>query len=150
MILQALTQYYEDLLALGRISRPGWAKAKVSWALELDDDGALAGLMHLQQEMHRGRKTVLMPQEREVPQPVKRSSGVAANFLCDTSGYLLGADDKGKPARTAECFAASRALHEQLLRDAKSPPPARSSRFLRAGTRPPPRSTRLCGRTGTS
>ena len=35
MILQALTQYYEDLLAQGKIARPGWAVAKVSWALEL-------------------------------------------------------------------------------------------------------------------
>lgn len=115
MILQALTQYYEDLLALGKIARPGWAKTKVSWALELGDGGELLGLLHLQQEVPRGKKTVMLPQEREVPQPVKRSSGVAANFLCDTSGYLLGADAKGKPERTAECFAASRALHERLL-----------------------------------
>ena len=121
MILQALTQYYEDLLALGQISRPGWAKAKVSWALELADDGALVGLLHLQQEVSRGKKTVIVPQEREVPQPVKRSSGVAANFLCDTSSYLLGADEKGKPARTAECFAASRVLHERLLQGVQSP-----------------------------
>lgn len=120
MILQALTQYYEDLLALGKIARPGWAKAKVSWALELSDNGELLGLLHLQQEVQRGKKTVMIPQEREVPQPVKRSSGVAANFLCDTSGYLLGADAKGKPERTAECFAASRMLHEQILKEAQS------------------------------
>nr|WP_317407390.1 type I-C CRISPR-associated protein Cas8c/Csd1 [Fournierella massiliensis] len=121
MILQALTDYYEDLLALGKIARPGWAKAKVSWALELGDNGELLGLLHLQQEVQRGKKTVLIPQEREVPQPVKRSSGVAANFLCDTSGYLLGVDTKGKPERTAECFAASRTLHEQILKEAQSP-----------------------------
>lgn len=121
MILQALTQYYEDLLALGKIVRPGWAKAKVSWALELGDDGELLGLLHLQQEVQRGKKTAMVPQECEVPQPVKRSSGVAANFLCDTSGYLLGADGKGKPGRTAECFAASRMLHEKILKEAQSP-----------------------------
>ena len=120
MILQALTDYYEDLLALGKIARPGWAKAKVSWALELGDNGELLGLLHLQQEVQRGKKTVLIPQEREVPQPVKRSSGVAANFLCDTSGYLLGVDTKGKPERTAECFAASRMRHEQILKEAQS------------------------------
>lgn len=121
MILQALTDYYEDLLALGKIARPGWAKAKVSWALELGDNGELLGLLHLQQEVQRGKKTVLIPQEREVPQPVKRSSGVAANFLCDTSGYLLGVDTKGKPERTAECFAASRTLHENILKEFQSP-----------------------------
>lgn len=121
MILQALTEYYEDLLALGKIVPPGWAKARVSWALELGDDGELLGLLHLQQEVQRGKKTAMVPQEREVPQPVKRSSGVAANFLCDTSSYLLGADAKGKPERTAECFAASRTLHEKLLRETQSP-----------------------------
>ena len=39
MILQALTRYYENLLARGSAQRPGWAKAKVSYALELDDQG---------------------------------------------------------------------------------------------------------------
>ena len=120
MILQVLTQYYEDMLALGKIARPGWAKTKVSWALELGSDGELLGLLHLQREVVRGKKTAIVPQEREVPQPVKRSSGVAANFLCDTPGYLLGADAKGKPERTAECFAASRALHERLLKGVQS------------------------------
>lgn len=115
MILQALTQYYEDLLAQGKIARPGWAVAKVSWALELGEDGSLLGLFHLQKEVPRGKKTALVPQELLVPQPVKRSSGVAANFLCDTSSYLLGADSKGKPARAAECFAAAAALHRQFL-----------------------------------
>src|SRR5699024_5538677 len=120
MILQALTQYYEDLLAQGKIARPGWAVAKVSWALELGEDGSLLGLFHLQKEVPRGKKTALVPQELLVPQPVKRSSGVAANFLCDTSSYLLGADSKGKPDRAAECFAAAAALHRQRLDGAQS------------------------------
>ena len=127
MILQALTRYYEDLLTRedlvtqGKIARPGWAMAKVSWALELREDGTLLALSHLQKEVPRGKKTALVPQERLVPQPVKRSSGVAANFLCDTSSYLLGADAKGKPARAAECFAAAATLHRQLLEGAQSP-----------------------------
>ena len=117
MILQALTRYYEDLLSLGLIARDGWAKAKVAYALDIGDDGSLLGLLHLQQEVMRGKKAVLVSQEREVPQPVKRSSGVSPNFLCDTSGYLLGTDAKGNPKRTAACFAASRSLHERLLAD---------------------------------
>ena len=115
MILQALTQYYEDLLVLGQIDRPGWNQAKVSYGLALDGDGQLVRLLHLQQEAVRGKKTVLAPQDLLVPTPVKRSSGVLANFLCDNSGYLLGADNKGKPARTADCFAAAKALHLALL-----------------------------------
>lgn len=121
MILQALTKYYEDLLALGVISRPGWGQAKVSYGLELDDNGTLLGLLPLQTEQVRGSKTVMAPRSMEVPMPVKRSSGVSANFLCDNGGYLLGADDKGKPQRTAECYAACQKLHRELLAEARSP-----------------------------
>lgn len=92
MILQTLTQYYEDLLARGDIDRPGWARAKVSWGLELAPDGQLLAVLPLQDEQPRGKKTVLVPQMLPVPEPVKRSSGVAANFLCDNSAYLLGID----------------------------------------------------------
>ena len=121
MILQALTQYYEDLLRLGKIDRPGWTKTKVSWGLLLNSQGQPVQLLRLQQENTRGKKTVLGPQEISMPSPVKRSVGVAANFLCDNSGYLLGIDSKGKPERTASCFAAAKALHLKLLETADSP-----------------------------
>ena len=53
----------------------------------------------------------------QLPAPVKRSSGIAANFLCDNSGYILGVDAKGKPERALDCFAACKALHEEILSD---------------------------------
>lgn len=121
MILQALTQYYEDLLRLGKINRPGWSKQKVSYSLLLSEEGQLLQLLHLQQEVQRGNKTVLGPQEMWVPSPVKRSSGIRPNFLCDTSSYLLGVDGKGKADRSIDCFAASKALHLQLLKEVDSP-----------------------------
>ena len=130
MILQALTQYYEELLVAGKITRPGWAKAKVSFALDLDDAGQVRQLLHLQREVQRGKKTALVPQELDMPSPVKRTAGVAANFLCDNSSYLLGADDKGKPTRSLECFSAARALHLSLLRDAASPAAQAIVRFF--------------------
>ena len=130
MILQALTQYYEELLAAGKITRPGWAKAKVSFALDLDDAGQVRQLLHLQREVQRGKKTALVPQELDMPSPVKRTAGVAANFLCDNGSYLLGADDKGKPARSLECFSAARALHLSLLKDAASPAAQAIVRFF--------------------
>lgn len=130
MILQALTHYYEDLLNLGTIARPGWNLSKISYGLLLDDDGHLVQLLHLQQEVSRGKKMVLAPQEYSLPAPVKRSSGVAPNFLWDNSGYLLGADNKGKPQRTAQCFAAARELHLSLLRDANSPAARAIVRFF--------------------
>lgn len=121
MILQALTQYYEDLLRLGKINRPGWSKQKVSYSLLLSEEGELLQLLRLQQEIQHGNKTVLGPQEMWVPSPVKRSSGIRPNFLCDTSSYLLGVDGKGKADRSIDCFAASKALHLQLLKEVDSP-----------------------------
>ena len=121
MILQALTQYYEDLLRLGKINRPGWSKQKLNYSLLLSEEGELLQLLHLQQEVQRGNKTVLGPQEMWVPSPVKRSSGIRPNFLCDTSSYLLGVDGKGRADRSIDCFAASKALHLHLLREVDSP-----------------------------
>ena len=120
MILQALTRYYEDLLAEGKISRPGWVTAKVSYGLVLDEAGRLLQVVPLLTEVEKKNKKALVSREMEVPAPVKRTAGVAANFLCDNSSYLLGADSKGKPERTADCFAAAKELHLKLLAEADS------------------------------
>ena len=117
MILQALVRYYEDLLQNGTLSAPGWVKEKISWGLQLADDGQPLVLHDLRTPQQRGKKTVLLPREEFVPERVKRSSGVAANFLCDNSSYILGADAKGKPERAAQCFAACRTLHQDILQD---------------------------------
>ena len=98
MILQALTAYYEQLLKQGKVEAPGWdSKFKVSYELRLGPDGQLLALNDLRQEVPKGKKTVIAPRELPVPHRVKRASGVAANFLCDNTSYLLGADEKGKP-----------------------------------------------------
>ena len=41
MILQALVSYYEDLVKKGEIAPPGWGKNKVTFALNLDDQGQI-------------------------------------------------------------------------------------------------------------
>ena len=121
MILQALTEYYKTLEARGEISAPGWGQGKISFALYLDSNGNLERVVSVQTEQSRGKKTVAAPQLMTLPAPVKRSSGVAANFLWDNSGYLLGVDSKGKPQRALECFAACKTLHETLLEGVDSP-----------------------------
>lgn len=121
MILQALTDYYQTLADSGKIALPGWGKVKVSYALCIGTDGTLEQVVSVQTEQVKGKKTVLAPRPMDLPAPVKRSSGVAANFLCDNSGYLLGADNKGKPQRAMECFRACKALHEKLLEGVDSP-----------------------------
>ena len=117
MILQALVQYYEALLAKGKIACPGWTSAKISWGLELSPKGQLLAVHSLQTEQSKGKKLVLAPQSMKVPEQVKRASGVAANFLCDNSSYCLGIDAKGKPARSLQCFAACRELHLKILKN---------------------------------
>lgn len=115
MILQALTQLYEDLAARGDIARPGWSQAKISYALCLEEDGSLIQVIPQLVPEQIGKKTVLRPQKMELPAAVTRSSGVLPNFLWDNSSYLLGVDGKGKPERSLECFRACAKLHHELL-----------------------------------
>ncbi len=121
MILQALVDCYETLSADGKIARPGWGSVKVSIALELAENGEILQAIFLKEEVEKGKKKVLVPKIFSLPAPVKRTVGVAANFLSDNSGYMLGFDDKGKPKRSLECFAACKKLHEQLLCMVDSP-----------------------------
>lgn len=122
MILQALTAYYEQLVRLGKLSAPGWDDSfKVSYELRLNDAGQLLRVVSLLTEKTVGKKTVLAPRAMRVPAHEKRSSGIAANFLCDNSTYLLGADEKGKPERAADCFKACAKLHHTILDGVDSP-----------------------------
>jgi len=108
MILTALADYYER-----RIQEPdndlplsGFSRQKIHFALSLNPDGTLAGVLDLRHQ--DGKK--LVPTELVVPEAVKRSVGIAANFLWDNTGYVLGADEKGKPERSAKTFAAFKTL----------------------------------------
>lgn len=121
MILQSLVTHYETLAARGEIARPGWAAVPVSFVLYINDTGALEQVVSVKTEVQKGKKTVLAAQNMILPAPVKRSSGISANFLCDNSGYILGFDNKGNPKRSLECFAACKALHETLLSELDTP-----------------------------
>ena len=121
MILQALVDCYEALSASGKIARPGWGPVKTSIALELTETGEISQVIFLKEEVEKGKKKVLVPKIFDLPAPVKRTVGVAANFLCDNPSYILGFDDKGKPKRSLECFAACKALHEKVLDGVESP-----------------------------
>lgn len=128
MILQALTQYYDALNARGEIDAPGWGKPKISYALCLRANGELMQVIPLLCEVEVGKKKVLRPREDiRLPAAVKRSSGIASNFLWDNSTYLLGVDNKdkedkkNKPERSLQCFKAAAALHHELLDGVDSP-----------------------------
>ena len=104
MILQALTEYYQVLEREGTIAAPGWSPVKVSFALCLGADGTLEQVVSLQTQQQRGKKTVLAPQSIPLPAPVKRTVGVAPNFLCDNSSYLLGIAARGGPGGRRSAF----------------------------------------------
>lgn len=125
MILQALTELFEDLVRQGKLSAPGWSKAKISYALCLDENGALVAVMPTQHEETVGKKTQLRPNLISLPTTVTRTVGILPNFLWDNSSYLLGVDEKGKPERSRNCFRAAAELHHRLL-DGVDTPAARA------------------------
>ena len=119
MILQALVKEYESLAEQGKVSQPGWCQAKVSYEINLYADGRIKQIICLKKEKEIGKKKVLIPKTMKVPQMVTRSSGIAANFLCDNSKYLLGIDAEGTSGRIMDCFLAAKEKHLELLEQAE-------------------------------
>lgn len=88
MILQALSQYYERLLAdpSVNIAPLGFEQKSIDFLIVITQDGTFDGLRDLREgegKQKRGRLT-------RVPKGEKRASGIVANLLCDTVPYALG------------------------------------------------------------
>lgn len=118
MILQALVDYYEALAAQGKIAKPGWGIAKISYALNIDKQGRLLNLLPLKIPVQKGKKTVELPQNILLPEATKRASGVAAQFLWDNAKYVLGIDNSGKAERSKQCYEAMAQKCQEILADA--------------------------------
>ena len=134
MLLKDLSDYYDTLLEdhPDEVAHPGWSVCFVKGFLEIDQNGRLVNI-------------VPAPEKRgvslRVPEQVKKTSGIKANFLCDAAPYLLGIPARKKPGsdasddehaayakdadRARRCFEASRELHHELL-DAVDSPLARA------------------------
>ena len=121
MILQALTRLFEDLAQQGKIARPGWSPAKISYALCLSEEGELEAVVPTLTPTQVGKKTQLRPMPMELPSAVTRTVGILPNFLWDNSSYILGVNEKGKPQRSRNCFQACASLHQKLLRNVDTP-----------------------------
>lgn len=119
MILQSLVKHYENLAQQGEVSKLGWCHARVSYAINLSEDGQIVGVVSRKVEESRGRKTVWVPASMNVPEMVTRSSGVAANFLCDNAKYMLGIDKTENAQRITECFLATKEKHLKILEQAQ-------------------------------
>ena len=115
MILDALVRYYQAV----DLPHPGWSKVKVSYGLKLNEEGEIIGITTYLEWGEKGKKP--LPEVKTLPEPVKRSSGVNPNFLCDNASYLLVVDQKGKPERAKKCFEAAKTLHQKILAGVDSP-----------------------------
>ena len=120
MILQALAKHYENLAEQGKVSRPGWCHAKVSYAVNLSETGEILSITSRKVEETRGKKTVWVPASLAVPEMVSRSGlKIVPNFLCDNAKYMLGIDAEGTNQRVLDCFQATRDKHQAVLKSAK-------------------------------
>ncbi|MDO3409433.1 type I-C CRISPR-associated protein Cas8c/Csd1 [Saccharibacillus sp. CPCC 101409] len=115
MIVQSLYERYEQLLAdpNSGMSKPGYSSDKVSFVLEISENGELRNIVDLR--VQQGKK--LVPLRMMVPEHPVRTSGIKPFFLSDKAEYLLGilADkDSGLKASPAK-YASSADLHKRLL-----------------------------------
>ncbi len=126
MILQSLYNYYQVLLEDESldIAPPGYSAANVSFALNLSADGKLLDIFPFTTKFFDGKKERERDYRRMVvPEQVKRTVGISANFLCDNAAYVLGLSGKeAKDENYAEKrFEAFSKLNVEILAQAKSP-----------------------------
>ena len=119
MILQALYEYYLDLLANGEIEPDGWSTEKISYGVLLDDAGKLKDLLDLRETGEKKDKNI--PRVVSVPERQNRTSGVRPFYLCDNSKYILGIGDEKSSGRLEDYFQACKDLHQDYLKDIGSP-----------------------------
>lgn len=116
MIINSLSNYYDSLAENGEIARPGWSVEKVSYGAVIDAGGNLKGIISRKITNEKGKE---VPAMEFVPEHTTRSSGISANFLCDSSAYIFGLDPKAesqkKKKRALQCFEASAEFHHKVL-----------------------------------
>lgn len=86
-ILTSLARLYDRMAARGEVPAFGYSQQNVSFHIALNSDGSPAGgpidLRDGEDKKRTGRAMA-------VPQPSKRTSGIAPNFLWDKTAYVLG------------------------------------------------------------
>lgn len=128
MILQALNNYYERLKDSADVDIPslGFSSQKIHFALLLNREGELLQVIDVR-ETHGKR---LLPKQMIVPEAVIKSVNIAANFMWDNTGYVLGADNKEKPERSMKTSKAFKKLHYDIGKELDDEGMAAVSRFL--------------------
>lgn len=121
-ILAALARAYERLPDAPPYGY--WAE-KVGFLISLNGDGSVAHVIDLREGEGRKKAAALM----YVPQGVKRTAGIAPNFLWDKTAYVLGVT-AGEGKRTADEHAAFVKRHLAALADDSDPGLAALEAFL--------------------
>jgi CRISPR-associated protein Csd1 len=109
MIVSSLVQRYEDTLDVPI----GWKPRKVSYALEISEDGTLQNIIQLGDHSKKkpGSLALILPSEGSGRSSTKAYE--TAYYLCDNGKYMLGLDPK--------YFESARKLHLSLLDGADTP-----------------------------
>lgn len=113
--LASLGRAYGRLSERGEAPVFGYSVEKIGFLISLNEDGTTAGPpIDLREGEGRKKTPLLIP----APQPTKRTSGVAPNFLWDKTSYVLGVT-AGEGKRTSEEHDAFVARHKDLLQDSE-------------------------------
>ena len=115
MILQALCEYYQRLAndPDSDVSQEGYAPAKVTTCIVLNDLGDIARIIDLR--IPNGKKLEPMVLNSVPLQPKRAGQKPEAAFLCENINFLFGFDDKGKIDAAKYRFEASLEKHKSIL-----------------------------------
>ncbi|KPF91892.1 hypothetical protein IP81_07445 [Novosphingobium sp. AAP83] len=129
-ILQALNSYYDRMAGRGEAEPPGYSREKISYAILLTPEGAVADVQDVRVPNEKGK---FVPSLMNVPAAKKRASGIAPNKLWDKTAYVLGVT-AGEDKRTAREHEAFKTAHEVLLANAEDAGLLALRRFLEGWT----------------
>ena len=129
-VLQALNGAYDRLADRGEVPPFGYSSEKIGFLIPLNADGTLPGRPV---DLREGAGRKLAAPLMSVPQPAKRTSGIAPNFLWDKTSYVLGVT-AGEGRRTAEEHAAFVARHVEKLAGTDDPGLLALLRFVETWT----------------
>jgi CRISPR-associated protein Csd1 len=98
--LASLVRAYDRLAGQQLVPTFGYSQEKVGFLIPLNPDGTVA---HIPVDLRSGDGKRKSPRTMAVPQALKRTSGVASNFLWDKTAYALGvtAHDSKRTAQGA-------------------------------------------------
>ena len=114
-LLPALIGYYQRLENDPNegVAEYGFSVEKIHFQIVLEPDGSLFSFDDIRLRNDKGKP---IPRPLLVPDGGGRSgTGLKPFFGWDNTGYVLGRDNKGKPERAEEMFAAFRELHKSFL-----------------------------------